>query len=401
MNISEGGESRNLEAAFVYLELGWSIIPVHGIVDGACTCGKPDCDRAGKHPRIYWDEFKERRATEHEIRSWFTKWPESNVGIVTGSISGICVLDVDGEEGMTNLINADLEPPETLTSRTGGGGWHFIYRLPEGGIRNSAGKIAEKVDIRGEGGYIVVPPSNHISGGIYEWELDTNAKLEHLDEYLSVIIELPHTEHDAYLRPLAKSTGITIKNLRAQVQAHADTSVEDEPVDQKIIEAGRQFAEQLGDRVMEELDKSTQAAGVVGESANTKILYLVVTSRLLSNPASAVVKGVSSGGKSFTVKKVIDHFPPRTLIIRTGMSPKALAYTDESLKHRTIVLYEVEGIPEDGEYLIRSLLSEGRVAYETVESTPLGLKPRVIVKEGPTNLIATTTRSRIHPENEL
>src|SRR5680860_1538417 len=93
------------------------------------------------------------------------------LGIGTGSISGICVLDVDGEEGMTNLINADLEPPETLTSRTGGGGWHFIYRLPEGGIRNSAGKIAEKVDIRGEGGYIVVPPSNHISGGIYEWEL--------------------------------------------------------------------------------------------------------------------------------------------------------------------------------------------------------------------------------------
>ena len=240
-----------------------------------------------------------------------------------------------------------------------------------------------------------------LDGLLSEMEgLDTNAKLEHRDECLSVIIELPHTEHDAYLRPLAKSTGITIKNLRAQVQAHADTSVEDEPVDQKIIEAGRQFAEQLGDRVMEELDKSTQAAGVVGESANTKILYLVVTSRLLSNPASAVVKGVSSGGKSFTVKKVIDHFPPRTLIIRTGMSPKALAYTDESLKHRTIVLYEVEGIPEDGEYLIRSLLSEGRVAYETVESTPLGLKPRVIVKEGPTNLIATTTRSRIHPENE-
>jgi len=171
MNISEGGESRNLEAAFVYLELGWSIIPVHGIVDGACTCGKPDCGREGKHPRINWDQFKERRATEDEIRGWFTKWPESNVGIVTGSISGICVLDVDGEEGMTNLINADLEPPETLTSRTGGGGWHFIYRLPEGGIRNSAGKIAEKVDIRGEGGYIVVPPSNHISGGIYEWEL--------------------------------------------------------------------------------------------------------------------------------------------------------------------------------------------------------------------------------------
>src|SRR5680860_1928396 len=75
MNISEGGESRNLEAAFVYLELGWSIIPVHGIVDGACTCGKPDCGREGKHPRINWDEFKERRATEDEIRSWFTKWP--------------------------------------------------------------------------------------------------------------------------------------------------------------------------------------------------------------------------------------------------------------------------------------------------------------------------------------
>ena len=85
----------------------------------------------------------------------------------------------------------------------------------------------------------------------------------------------------------------------------------------------------------------------------------------------------------------------------TAMSERALAYGDEPLKHRILVLYEAEGMSGDtASYLIRSLLSEGCVRYETVEKTPQGLQARLIEREGPTGLIVTTTRDGLHPENE-
>ena len=83
------------------------------------------------------------------------------------------------------------------------------------------------------------------------------------------------------------------------------------------------------------------------------------------------------------------------------MSDRALAYSDEPLRHRHLVIYEAAGMASDfATYLIRSLLSEGRLRYETVEKTKDGLVARVIEREGPTGLIVTTTSLRLHPENE-
>jgi hypothetical protein len=142
-------------------------------------------------------------------------------------------------------------------------------------------------------------------------------------------------------------------------------------------------------------------AGLVGEENNAKILYLALTTRLFSRPVSVVVKGVSSGGKSFTVEIVLRFFPPETYWSRTGMSDRTLAYSDEDFRHRFLVIYETTGMSSDiASYLIRSLLSESLIRYETVESTPEGLKSRVIEKLGPTGLITTTTAARLHPENE-
>ncbi len=85
----------------------------------------------------------------------------------------------------------------------------------------------------------------------------------------------------------------------------------------------------------------------------------------------------------------------------TISSGDALAYSDEPLQHRILVLYEASGMESDFQtYLIRSLLSEGKVRYETVEKTSEGMKPRLIEREGPTGLIVTTTAVRLHPENE-
>lgn len=143
------------------------------------------------------------------------------------------------------------------------------------------------------------------------------------------------------------------------------------------------------------------AAGMAGDPRNRKLLYLAVTSRLLPKPVSVAVKGPSAAGKSYEVEMVLSLFPPSAYYALTAMSDRALAYSEEPLRHRVLVLYEAAGMAgEFASYLMRSLLSEGRVRYETVEHTKDGLRPRVIEREGPTGLIVTTTAVHLHPENE-
>jgi hypothetical protein len=144
-----------------------------------------------------------------------------------------------------------------------------------------------------------------------------------------------------------------------------------------------------------------ESAGLVGETNNAKILYLALTSRLFERPVSIAIKGVSAGGKSFTVEQVLKFFPPDAYFVRTGMSERAIIYSTENYRYRFIVIFEAAGMNSDMmSYLIRTLLSEGRVVYEVVEKTKMGLRPRRIEKEGPTGLITTTTAPKLHPENE-
>jgi hypothetical protein len=153
--------------------------------------------------------------------------------------------------------------------------------------------------------------------------------------------------------------------------------------------------------ILDDLDRELTRLGVVGERRGAKLLYLAVTSRLLDRPVSVAVKGPSSGGKSFITESVLKLFPPSAFYALTAMSDRALAYSTEPLKHRHLVLYEAAGMSgEFATYLIRSLLSEGRLRYETVEKSKDGLVPRVIEREGPTGLIVTTTALHLHPENE-
>ena len=142
-------------------------------------------------------------------------------------------------------------------------------------------------------------------------------------------------------------------------------------------------------------------SGFVGEDRAAKLLYLAVTSRLFDRPISVAVKGPSSAGKSELVQRVLRFFPESTYYALTAMSERALVYSDEPLDHRFLVLYEAAGmVGGRTSYFVRSLLSEGRLQYRTVESTPEGLRDRVITREGPTGLISTTTVLRLHPERE-
>lgn len=141
--------------------------------------------------------------------------------------------------------------------------------------------------------------------------------------------------------------------------------------------------------------------GVVGEQRTAQIVYLAALSRRFDRPVSLALKGPSSAGKSFTVERALDFFPPSAYHALTAMSERSLAYSDEPLSHRMLVLYEAAGMSGDfASYLIRSLLSEGRLRYETVEKTRTGMRARLIEREGPTGLIVTTTAVHLHPENE-
>jgi hypothetical protein len=153
--------------------------------------------------------------------------------------------------------------------------------------------------------------------------------------------------------------------------------------------------------ILERFYETLRGSGVAGERRTAMILYLAVTSRRLDRPVSVAVKGPSSGGKSYLVERVLGYFPDEAFYALTAMSEKTLAYSEEPIKHRFIVLYEAAGMNGDFQtYLIRSLLSEGKLRYETVEKTSEGLRPRMIEREGPTGLIVTTTADKLHPENE-
>jgi hypothetical protein len=160
-------------------------------------------------------------------------------------------------------------------------------------------------------------------------------------------------------------------------------------------------------RILSRFAQAAARCGLVGERANAQLVYLALTSRLLDKPVSLTVKGHSSSGKSYTVKMVRRFFPDDSAVEFTAMSEKALIYSSRSFEHKTIILYEATALKENIQddqtsYFVRTLLSEGRLSYEvTVKDPKTGnFTTKFIDKDGPTNLILTTTKTRIHDENE-
>ncbi len=155
-------------------------------------------------------------------------------------------------------------------------------------------------------------------------------------------------------------------------------------------------------RILDVFEKELSRLGLVGETRNAKLLYLAFTSRLLPRPLSILVKGASSAGKNHLVASVAKFFPKEAVYALTSTSERALVYSPTDFKHRTLILYEGDGlIAGFMAYVVRSLLSEGRIAYETTVKQKNGnFTTQRIEKEGPTGLITTTTGLQIHDENE-
>jgi hypothetical protein len=158
-----------------------------------------------------------------------------------------------------------------------------------------------------------------------------------------------------------------------------------------------------GDALLDHFARDLKGYGLAGTPRAAQLVYLALNSRHLDAKqlVNVVVKGPSSAGKTYTVEKVLMFHPEEAYHFLTAMSERALAYSEEPLAHKFLILAEAAGMSGEFQtYLIRSLLSEGRLRYETVERTSDGLKPRLIEREGPTGLVVTTTRTRLHSENE-
>ena len=160
-----------LNAALEYAARGWRVFPCWWIENRQCACPKgAACPSPGKHP-LTRHSANDASTDPVQIRTWWTRRPLAHVAIATGAESGLVVIDLDrkpGKDGVASL-KALGKVPATLTARTGSGGLHLYFRHPGGCVPNSVGKLGPGIDVRGDDGYVIAPPSGHISGGHYAW----------------------------------------------------------------------------------------------------------------------------------------------------------------------------------------------------------------------------------------
>lgn len=151
------GESPCLATALAYLARGWSVVPAAA---------------RSKRPLVRWQVYQDGLASEALVRRWFSRWPSANVAIVTGTISGLVVLDVDashgGEDALARLAARNAGLPATVEAHTGGGGRHIYFKHPGFEVRGRVG-FAPGLDLRGDGGLVIAPPSIHPTGRPYRW----------------------------------------------------------------------------------------------------------------------------------------------------------------------------------------------------------------------------------------
>jgi hypothetical protein len=182
-----------LEAALVYGEQGIPVFPTNPL---------------DKRPLISGG-FKNATTDKTQIRDWWQKWPNAMIAAPTGAASNMWIVDVDRDpvrniDGMTELaklIAQHGELPATLMTTTPRGGRHLIFLWNNGvEIRNSTGKVGQGIDVRGEGGYVCLPPSRRADGALYQWDPEGGSQAAPAPDWL---IELARSENRSKKRDKA------------------------------------------------------------------------------------------------------------------------------------------------------------------------------------------------------
>lgn len=141
-----------------YAKLGWSVIPI---------------EPRGKKPLVKWEKYQKERATEDQIKQWWTKYPNANIGVITGIISEIIVIDIDSKKGEEEYIAKFNELHSTISQKTGKPeATQKLFKHPGDHTYHNMARLLPDVDVRADGGYVVVPPSIHPNGTQYKWIID-------------------------------------------------------------------------------------------------------------------------------------------------------------------------------------------------------------------------------------
>jgi len=154
-----------------YLKLGWSVIPINP---------------KNKRPYIKWEPYQNSLPNKSELQDWWTQFPKANIGVITGKISELIVIDVDSKEGREIYTASFNELHNTISQTTGkNGGLHLFFKHPGDKLYHNRAGMLEKVDVRADGGYVIVAPSIHPNGKEYQWQIDP------LDMGLDDLMDLP------------------------------------------------------------------------------------------------------------------------------------------------------------------------------------------------------------------
>ena len=141
--------------------------------------------------------------------------------------------------------------------------------------------------------------------------------------------------------------------------------------------------------------------GYAGDPLHVELLYAIFTSRLLERPMCAFLKAPSSSGKSWLLNRTLELFPPDAYEIKSGFTPKAIAYGTSDLRHRVLAIQEASGLQgREGNMLVRTLISEGQIRWETTGVATGTMEAREVVRPGPIAFVMTTTHPTLHREDE-
>jgi hypothetical protein len=207
-------------------------------------------------------------------------------------------------------------------------------------------------------------------------------------------------------KPIAKEMEITVGDLKKLVAEKrkqlARESKKNEAEAPDADELWRSAGHIINHPRILDLFAAELRREIAGEETNGKLLYLVATSRLFDHTMHAAIKGTSAGGKSEIRKQVLQFFPPESIVALTSMTEKALIYFEGDLAHKIFSMAEAVATEEQSfqDYLLRELISEGRINHVTPQKIGDQIVSVTIQKEGPVAFLVTTTKAKLHPENE-
>lgn len=184
------------EAALAYARRGWAVFPLQ---------------RRSKEPAVQ-GAYKAATTDVGQVSAWWQRWPEANIGLATGAVSGLWVLDIDGPEGEASFAalvgEHGGELAETLMASTGKG-HHLYWRLPPGVDQGRRIGVRPGLDVIGSQGYLVAPPSIHPSGRLYVW-CDADHDLEVAPDWLLTLdrTKAPRTAPQRVVLPRMRPDGV-------------------------------------------------------------------------------------------------------------------------------------------------------------------------------------------------